>query len=120
MVLWNLAQQMQLRTARNSQALSDREHYARDQRQDARADELEHELQQVLFVTEALWNLCRDRLGVTEDDLKAAMQQVVDQHEAAAKAGPLTCASCGAAVPRDMFRCQYCGTDTGQVPELFR
>lgn len=120
MVIWDVVQQMQIRSMRNSQLMGDREGHVRDQRQEARADELEQRLQEVLLVTEALWTVCRDRLGMTDEDLRVAMQGVLEERTARANASPLRCTSCGAAVPRDMLRCQYCGADSGQAPELFR
>jgi hypothetical protein len=120
MVFWDVAQQLQIRQMRGAQQMGEREGFIRDQRQEARADELEDRIQQVLLVTEALWSLCRDRLGLTDDQLKVAMQEVLDRHQARADAAPTRCTSCGAAVPHDMVRCQYCGTDTGATPELFR
>ena len=119
MALWDMAQQMQIRGVRGSQVASDRESHLRDQRQDARVDELEDRLAQLLLITESLWNVCRDRLGVSDDELRTAIQGAIDEREASMAAGPLKCPSCGAACPRDLPKCQYCGTETGHAPGLF-
>jgi hypothetical protein len=119
MALWDMAQQLQIRGVRATQVAADRENHIRDQRQDARSEELERELDQLTLVTEALWNLCRTRLGVSDDELRSTMQAVLDEREATLAAGPLKCGACGAAVPHDMPRCQFCGADSGRAPGLF-
>ena len=119
MSLWDVAQQMQLRGVRGSQIASDRENHLRDQRQDARVDELEDRLSQALLLVEALWGVCRDRLGVSDDQLRVALQAAIDEREAERAAGPLRCPSCGAACPRDLPKCQYCGAETGVTQGLF-
>ena len=119
MVMWDIAQQLQIRSMRGAQAYAERDSFIRDQRNEARTDQLDDRINQVLVVTEALWTICRDRLGLTDDDLSQAIEDVLTKQEAKANAAPTACSSCGAKVPRDMLRCQYCGTDTGHVPELF-
>ena len=119
MALWDMAQQMQIRGVRGSQVASDRESHIRDQRQDARVEELEERVDQLLLLMEALWGICRDRLGVSDDQLRVALQAAIDERATEAAAGPIRCSSCGAACPRDMPRCQYCGAETGASPGLF-
>jgi signal transduction histidine kinase len=119
MVIWDVAQQLQIRSLRQGQLHVDREAYYRDQRQESRAEELEERVDQILLVTEALYRLCKDRLDISDDDLRATLQTVLDEQAAKADSQPSRCASCGAAVLRDQVRCQYCGTDTGHTPELF-
>jgi hypothetical protein len=119
MALWDMAQQLQIRGVRASQVASDREGHIRDQRQDARAEALEAELDQLTLITEALWNLCRDKLGISDDELRRTMEAVVATRQAELATGPLKCGSCGAAIPRDMTMCQFCGWETGQAPKLF-
>lgn len=119
MALWDMAQQMQIRGVRGSQIASDRESALRDQRQDARVDELEDRLSELLLLLEALWGVCRDRLGVSDDQLRLALQAAIDERDAERAAGPLRCPSCDAACPRDLPRCQYCGAETGATPGLF-
>jgi hypothetical protein len=113
MSLWDVYQHMQLRGVRTAQHASDRESLARDHRQEERIDEVDDRVDRLLVLTEALWQLCRDRLGMSDDDLSTAVQALLDQRAMEAAAGPLRCTSCQAAVPRDMERCQYCGTPTG-------
>ena len=120
MVLWDIVQQMQIRQLRTSQMMGDREGHFRDQRIDGRADELEDRIGQLVLITEAVWKICRDQLGLTDEQLRTAVEAVIAEHTADAAAGPIKCTSCEAAIPKDMVRCQFCGADTGKQPELFK
>jgi hypothetical protein len=113
MSLWDVYQHMQLRGVRTAQHASDRDSLARDHRQEERIDEVDERVDRLLVLTEALWELCRDRLGLSDADLSARVQGLLDQRAMEAAAGPIRCTSCQAAVPRDMDRCQYCGTPSG-------
>jgi len=115
--MWDVYQHMQLRGVRASQAAADRESLSRDHRQEERIDEIDDRIDRILVLTEALWELCRDRLNLSDDQLNAAVNAIVDRQRLAAAAGPVRCPSCQAAVPREMTRCQFCGTETGQAPE---
>jgi LSD1 subclass zinc finger protein len=112
--LWDIYQHMQIRGVRVSQHAADMDALQRDHRQEERIDELEDRIDNLLLLTEALWELCSERLEISEADLDARVRTLLDRRNAARVAEPIRCSSCQAAVPRDMDRCQFCGTATGQ------
>ena len=113
MALWDVYQQLQIRGQRAAANAIDRDSVSRDQRLDTRIDEVEDRIDKVLMISEAMWELASERLGLTEDQLEAAVTAILDRKAMERAAGPKKCAGCGAAVPIDMSRCQFCGADAG-------
>lgn len=113
MALWDIYQQLQIRGVRAAQQSVDRDSVHRDQRLDDRIDEVEERIGHVLLITEALWELARDRLQLTDEQLDTAVTAIVERKTIERAAGPRRCPSCEAAVPLDMPRCQFCGADAG-------
>jgi hypothetical protein len=111
--LWDVYQQLQIRGQRAAASAIDRDSISRDQRLDERIDELEDRIEKVLVITEAMWELARDRLQLTDEQLDAAVLAIVDRQNLERAAGPRRCPSCQAAVPHEMARCQFCGADAG-------
>jgi hypothetical protein len=111
--LWDVYQQLQIRGQRVAANAIDRESVSRDQRLDMRIDEVEDRIDKILMINEAMWELARDRLGLSDDQLDAAVRAIIDRKVMERAAGPKKCASCGAAVPIEMARCQFCGADAG-------
>ena len=109
MSLWDLYQHRQIRSVRQSQAMAEQEARLRDTRLDRKDEDLEERLDQLGTIVEALWSLCKDRLAMSDDDLKAAIQRHLDEREAAVAAGPLRCTGCGAAIGVELDKCQFCG-----------
>jgi hypothetical protein len=119
MSLWDLYQHAQIRGIRASQHLADSESLIRDRRHDRRADELEDRVEQLSTVVEALWSLCRDKLGLTDEQLTQAVEATLAEQAAERAAGPVKCVSCGAAVSIELERCQFCGTESPRPKSAF-
>ena len=115
--LWDVYQQLQIRGVRVTQTTIDRDSVARDQRLDERIDEVEARIEKVLMINEAMWELARERLQLTDQQLDAAVTAIVERRAMERAAGPRRCPSCQAAVPNDMARCQFCGADAGPATE---
>lgn len=75
---------------------------------------LRYDMERVLLITEALWELLKERHGYTDEQL---IQQVhrIDAADGkldgrvTRKAGPTTCGACGRALSRRRPNCIYCG-----------
>jgi hypothetical protein len=111
--LWDIYQHMQIRGVRTAQHASDMDSLQREKRQQERIDEVDERIDNLLLLVEALWQLCSERLGLTDAELDTRVREIVDRRTTEHAAGPIRCTSCQAAVPRDMPRCQFCGTETG-------
>jgi hypothetical protein len=117
MSLWDLIQTVQIANlkARQNSASSELERAA------AQGEVLENQLtdrfERVVLVTEAMWELLSERLGLTMDDLVARVRDVdardgsIDGKRGATAGTPLLhCPACHAAVPLGKTSCQFCGT----------
>jgi hypothetical protein len=117
--LWEIYQQSQIRAVSKSQVLAEQGNLLRDRRIEQRAEQVEDRLEQLGTLVEALWSVCRDRLGVSDDDLSAAVDAVLERDRAEAAAGPVRCA-CGAAISSELDKCQFCGTPSPRPVSPFR
>jgi hypothetical protein len=75
--------------------------------------ELEHELARLKLVCAAVWELVKDKTGLTEDDL-VAKAAILDAKDGVAD-GELTrgirkCIRCSRTVPARQNKCMYCKT----------
>jgi hypothetical protein len=111
--LWNIVQAVQIDNLTHRAALTDTETELQRQRARYRDEDLAGDVDRLRLVTEALWSLCSERLGVTDDDLRERIlaidraDGVVDGRHAAAP--PRPCPACEAMVPADRATCQFCG-----------
>lgn len=76
---------------------------------------LRREVDRLLMITEALWEIVRDREGLTDEQLIAKIDEI-DMRDGAidgqrAKEAPTDCSSCGRTLARRQPVCIYCGTD---------
>lgn len=112
-MLWDIIQQVQIQQLYGSQAAASGPRLDVAQVR-SQADRLEDLLYRLLLANEAMWSLCSERLGLTEADLVARMQQIdasdgrVDGRHTS---DPATrrCPSCHAVVPSELSNCQFCG-----------
>jgi hypothetical protein len=79
-----------------------------------RDEDLAEDIARLKLVCEALWSLCSDRLGITDDELRARIVEI-DRAEDGLVDGrhhprPRACPGCGAMVPAGRDTCQYCAT----------
>lgn len=112
MGLWDLHQEMSIRAVRADQAATEA---ASVQRHRSTRDEvwrLEDRLERLLLLTDALWELASERLGVTEEDLAAKVAEIDGRDGRVDGRRPRAarrCAACRAAVPHGRATCTFCG-----------
>jgi hypothetical protein len=80
----------------------------------ARVRELEHEIQRLKLLDQALWELLREKAGMTDADLERKAHEV-DMRDGV-KDGrmtytPLRCPTCGRVSSSKHWRCLYCGQE---------
>lgn len=71
------------------------------------------------LMTEALWLLLRDRLGVTEEELTAIARDLDlsdGRLDGRVRRASAECASCGRMVGKNRAKCLYCGTPMDRAP----
>lgn len=90
----------------NEQANDHRHQRARDE-----VVELHTRIDRLLLVNEALWQLVRDRTGLTDHDLAAKLHQLdsLDGKPDGRRQPNATDCSCGAKVNPKAPRCVFCG-----------
>ena len=114
MALWEFQQQLRLRGVERAQRIGDSPSQVRHGRSDRRSDDLEDGYERLALLTEAMWRVLCDRVGVTEAELLESLTTLVEERAPADKDArpgrpPVRCAGCGAACPRELDHCQYCG-----------
>ena len=83
------------------------------------ADELRSDLDRLTLACQAMWELLRDGLGVTEEQLATKIREVdlrsgmLDGKPAAA---PNECVACGRTVNARHATCLYCGAEMSANP----
>ena len=79
--------------------------------------QLRREVNRLLMITEALWEIVRDREGLTDDDLVRRINEI-DLRDGAldgrkSTAPPADCGECGRTLPKRQPVCIYCGATSG-------
>ncbi|QXC60977.1 hypothetical protein KSP35_22125 [Aquihabitans sp. G128] len=112
MGLWDLHQEMNIRALQSDQMLAET---AADGRFDSARDQayrLEDRLERLLLLTDALWELASEKLGVTEEQLAAKVTEI-DARDGSIdgrRTRPATtCPQCSSAVPKGRATCMFCG-----------
>jgi hypothetical protein len=75
---------------------------------------LRYDMERVLLITEALWELLKERHGYTDDQLIQHVHRIDAADgkldgRVTRKAGPTMCGACGRALSRRRPNCIYCG-----------
>jgi len=75
--------------------------------------ELEEKVERLLIVTEALWNILREKLSLEEQELVRRMVQI-DLRDGkldgrVAPSPPQQCPKCNRTLPKGKSRCMFCG-----------
>lgn len=78
------------------------------------ADLLQHDVDRLLMISEALWSFLKKQHGYTDDDLAKAVGAIDLRHSGADKDAQEKCPSCGRMVSAHRRLCIYCGNP---VPE---
>ena len=77
--------------------------------------QLRREVNRLLMINEALWEIIRDREGLKDEDLIRKIDEI-DLRDGLlngrrAKQAPADCSNCGRTLPKRQPVCIYCGTD---------
>lgn len=107
--LWDLHQQKAITDAQVEASAAKR---AARQGSD-RVNELEASVQRLTLVSQALWELLRDRTGLSETELVAKISEVDlrdGKLDGRISAKAIHCPRCGRTMSERHSRCIYCGT----------
>jgi hypothetical protein len=80
--------------------------------QDRTITELEHHIARLSLMNQALWELLRDRLNLSDEDLAAKVNEVDVRDgvkDGMITQGPLQCPRCGRISNSRHYKCLYCG-----------
>lgn len=114
MALWNVYQQIELSNLRARQAGTEA---ASSVRHDVLRDELwrlEDRIERLLVVTDALWELASQQLGLTDEQLTAKVVEIDGRSGQVDGRRPRVirrCPSCAAAIAHGRPACAFCGAD---------
>lgn len=89
---------------------------------EARVAELESRLDRALLACEAMWTIMRDKLGVTEEELAARVNDIDlsdGRLDGKVRRSATVCPNCNRNVARRFARCIYCGTPMGPGQDAF-
>ncbi len=108
-VVWNLRQQRDISSAQSAAAQTKQDlgrtnHHIRD---------LEDSLAQITAASQALWELVQTRLGVTDAELLAKVDEIKQRGAGKTQSAPVAianCVKCSRPVGANAARCLYCGT----------
>ena len=78
------------------------------------ADLLQHDIDRLLMISEALWSFLKKQHGYTDDDLAKAVGAIDLRNSGADKDAQEKCPSCGRMISAHRRLCLYCGKP---VPE---
>jgi RNase P subunit RPR2 len=117
-IIWDLFQQRQisnLADGRLSQLEKERSQDRKTDANDERVRELEQRHEQLKLVTLALWSLLRDRLGLSEAELRKYVEQIdlldgKKDGKAPTSQEKTICEGCSRSVIGTSAVCVYCGT----------
>jgi hypothetical protein len=82
--------------------------------------ELKNEIERLLLITEALWNIVRTKCDLPEDELAREIHRL-DLEDGIAdlrkrSTPPRTCPKCGRVVTKKKASCTFCGSPVPIVP----
>jgi predicted Zn-ribbon and HTH transcriptional regulator len=116
--IWNMHQEGRIAEAKAEAA------EAKDEvtRYRERIKELEFRLDRMALASQALWELLRSRLGLSEAELLAKINEIdlrdgVQDQRMTAR--PMPCAECGRTLNSKASRCIYCGAVVAK-PHVFQ
>lgn len=76
--------------------------------------EVTSEVKKLTRLCQAMWSLLVENTDLTEEDLKTRIDEMARRDEEEEAMGldelKLTCPHCGAVLPHDLDKCQFCGT----------
>jgi hypothetical protein len=121
MSIWDIVQQVQIENLKARQVSAESSAESAEGGARLRQERTDGRIDQLVLITEAMWELLSSRFGLTVADLAAQVREIdLRDGRADGKLGPraestlLRCPSCQAVVPAGRSTCQFCGAD---VPE---
>lgn len=104
--------------ARQQREIANVQYHAAKAKQDSgrsaeRIRDLEFSVERATLIAQALWELLRERLGTSDADLLAKMEEISARSEVQdcdAPSQPAPCANCARPLGTNAVRCLYCGT----------
>lgn len=112
MGLLNVHQTMSVRHGRAGQASAEQAHLRRSETIRDEVDRLEDRLERLLLLTDALWDLAAERLGLDDEELAARVEALDTDsgaHDGRRNRTMRRCSACDAAVPHGRPSCAFCG-----------
>lgn len=113
MALWDIYQELQIRDTQAQVRSSDELHTSRAARTQDRVDRNEDRFERLLLITEAVWELASEKLGITEAELVARIRAIDTRGtgEADGRRGVTIarCTACDAAIEKGRATCAFCG-----------
>lgn len=100
-----------------SQSASDASAAAR--RSESAVARLESRIERLALVTEALWTLLEERVGITEGELLDRIREIDLSDgvlDGRVRHGTFECPHCGRVLSRRNLRCLYCGVEVEKPP----
>jgi hypothetical protein len=80
----------------------------------AQAREMEHQIERLTLLNQALWELLRDRVGLTDQDFENMVREI-DLRDGVPDGRitntPMKCPQCGRVSASKHYRCLYCGLE---------
>lgn len=105
--MWDLIQHFQIQEARDEARNATR----RADRQENRTATTNDQIERLMLASQAMWELLRDQLGMTDDQLRAKMHEI-DSRDGTLDdkmgADIITCPHCGRKTNTRNKRCIYC------------
>jgi hypothetical protein len=79
---------------------------------DERARALEEQFDHLIVITQAIWEIGRDRWGISETELIAKAKEISERGgEHSARLAIRNCPKCGRPATASADKCLYCGTE---------
>jgi len=85
------------------------------------SDKTRKNTERLYLVVQAMWELLKDKAGLTDADLDAKVQEIdmrdgrLDGQDST-QTGPLTCRQCGRTILSGQAQCSWCGTQAEGGP----
>lgn len=74
-----------------------------------KSHDLEYALHRMLLINRAMWELMRERLNLTEEELMQKVSDIETRESSQSGNEPVKCAKCGRVTHQRHGRCIYCG-----------
>jgi ribosomal protein L32 len=120
--LWDLFQQGQIASARDTAEFAKRDAAQNADRLHKEVLRLDAKIDRLAIISQALWELVRDKTGVTEKDIEARIAEIDardGRKDGKITGRPTTCPKCDRPAHTRHRVCPYCGAalDKGHIVE---